>query len=1241
MNDLSQFTNCYPVSKTLRFKLIPQGRTLEYIEKRGLLEEDEHRAESYKLMKKTIDEYHKWFISQAMEHVVLSELDTYHRLYTASAEEKKDPKWAKEFEACQKALRKQVVAGFKSNEVKAIYAKLDKKELIKDLLPEWLGDEHDEFFTNEFDSFTTYFTGFHENRRNMYSDEEKSTAISYRLIHDNLPKHIDNMLTYQKVIKTEVADTFPEIYRAFEAYLNVVKLDDLFTLSYYNELLTQTQIEAYNLVIGGKAIDEKHRIQGLNEYINLYNQKNPEQKLPRFKMLYKQILSDRERISFLPDMFSDISELLTAVDIFYTEQLCSMSGINVLSELRYTLSRLTECDLSHIYVRNGRAVSDISQAIFGNYSILSSALEYREELFPAKNKKQQKPEYYSVAHLESCLADYIRHLKDEGETIPPEMETAHPVSSYFDNEAPFEEVKLLFEPVHALAQKKYGKGDRLDRKEKEQLKLFLDKVIELERYVKVLSVTSNRYSDKDANFYSSFEPLLKELDLIVPLYNKVRNYMTRKPYSTEKYKLNFQSPTLLNGWDVNKETSNLSVLFRKDDLFYLGIIDKGDTKAIEKLSQTNESDCYEKVEYKLLPGPNKMLPKVFFSKKNIDDYAPDDNILRIRNEETFKKGEQFSLEDCHTFIDFYKESIGKHPDWSQFGFDFSPTEQYDDISGFYREVEHQGYKITYKRIAEKDIDQLVDEGKLYLFQIYNKDFSPNSSGKPNLHTIYWKALFDEVNLNDVVYKLNGQAEIFYRKASISQSDKVVHPANLPIKNKNPHNQKETSQFDYDITKDRRYTMDQFQFHVPITMNFKATGNPRMNQQVREYLKNNPDVNIIGIDRGERHLLYVSVINQKGEILRDANGAPLQLSLNDIVSTHKRDGETITVSTPYHDMLDAREKEREKARESWETIEGIKELKEGYISQVISLISRWMVEYNAIVVLEDLNFGFKRGRFKVEKQVYQKFEKMLIDKLNYLVFKDIPETEIGGTYHALQLTEAFTSFRSLGKQSGFLFYVPAWNTSKMDPVTGFVNLFPKPKTVSEKKQFFKKFDSISFDGNDFCFSFNYDRFTDKCKGTRRKWTVSTQGGVRYYWSRKENNGKGGDIKIDLTEAIAALLNKESVEYRSGRDLREDIAAFSGESISALMHYFNILMKMRYSSAADQVDFILSPVANSDGVFYDSRCCDDSLPKDADANGAFNIARKGLWILQQINQEDNVMDARLAISNEEWLQFIQEG
>jgi CRISPR-associated protein Cpf1 len=46
-----------------------------------------------------------------------------------------------------------------------------------------------------------------------------------------------------------------------------------------------------------------------------------------------------------------------------------------------------------------------------------------------------------------------------------------------------------------------------------------------------------------------------------------------------------------------------------------------------------------------------------------------------------------------------------------------------------------------------------------------------------------------------------------------------------------------------------------------------------------------------------------------------------------------------------------------------------------------------LKYNAIIVLEDLNGGFKRGRQKIEKSVYQKLELALAKKLGYLVLKD--------------------------------------------------------------------------------------------------------------------------------------------------------------------------------------------------------------------------------------------------------------
>ena len=66
---------------------------------------------------------------------------------------------------------------------------------------------------------------------------------------------------------------------------------------------------------------------------------------------------------------------------------------------------------------------------------------------------------------------------------------------------------------------------------------------------------------------------------------------------------------------------------------------------------------------------------------------------------------------------------------------------------------------------------------------------------------------------------------------------------------------------------------------------------------------------------------------------------------------------------------------------------------------------------------------------------------------------------------------------------------------------------------------------------------------------------------------------------------------------------------------------------------------SPVANENGCFYNSEVCGNSLPKNADANGAYNIARKGIWIVQRIKESDPDKKLNLAITNQEWLEFAQ--
>jgi len=1270
---ISNFTNKFQLSKTLRFELKPIGETLNQIKAKGLLTKDAQRAKSYKSMKETIDEFHKYFIEIAMNSVNLSNLEDFSILYYESnLERKKEDSYKKELAKVQEQLRKEIVKGFKEGEAKEIFSKLFKKEIITELLEIYHNENPDSYYDEEFKTFTTYFTGFHENRKNIYTDKEQSTAIAFRLIHENLPKFLDNVKVFNKLIQIpQFKNNCKELYKNIETYLNITKIDEAFEINYFNNTLTQKDIDVYNLIIGGKSSKENEKkIQGLNEYINLYNQKQEKKnRLPKLKMLYKQILSDRDNISFLPDKFENSQDVLDAIENYFKANLKefqpkdSAIPINILESLKELVASIPSYQIDKIYIKNDTSLTKISQTLFNDWGVIKAALEFDflKGLTIGKkglSKKQEteidkylKQNYFSIQTIENALLNYkeqderLINLKDDDLLVANYFNKHFKATQQKDNEKVFDliaNIDAKYSCIKGLLAGQYPEDKDLkqDQKTIDNIKLFLDSLMELLHFVKPIAIPIDfTQGDKDEAFYTSFNTLYEQLQLLVPLYNKVRNYATQKPYSVEKYKLNFDNAQLLAGWDANKEKDYLTSILVKDGLYYLSIMDKKNNKVLQNLNAPKTGDYYEKVIYKLLPGVNKMLPKVFFSNKNIDFFNPSEELLNKYKAGTHKKGDNFSLQDCHNLIDFFKESLNKHKDWKNFNFQFSSTETYDDLSYFYREVGQQGYKITYDKVAVDDINTLVNEGKLYLFQIYNKDFSPYSKGKPNMHTLYWKALFDENNLKNVVYKLNGQAEMFYRQKSITDNI-VVHKANEAIKNKNPLNKKENSTFNYDITKDKRYTEDKFLFHVPITMNFKATGNDYINADVLTYLQNNPEVNIIGLDRGERHLIYLSLMNQKGEVLKDEKGLPIQFTLNDIVNEHNGN----TYKTNYQNLLDTKEKERDKARKNWGSIENIKELKEGYISQVVHKIAHLMVKYNAIVVMEDLNFGFKRGRFKVEKQVYQKLEKMLIDKLNYLVFKDKNPNDTAGLYNALQLTNKFKSFKDMGKQSGFLFYVPAWNTSKIDPTTGFVNLFnTKYENLEKAKAFFSNFKSIKFNEkeNFFEFDFDYNNFTARAEGTKTNWTVCTYGDRILTFRNSEKNNEWDNQSKNLTTEFIQLFTTNNIDYKA--NLKEQILnKENAKFFKDLLFWFKLTLQMRNSITNSEVDYLISPVKNNEGYFYDSRTAKNNLPKDADANGAYHIAKKGLWMLQQINNyenNDNWKKLKLAVSNKDWLNFVQ--
>ena len=104
------------------------------------------------------------------------------------------------------------------------------------------------------------------------------------------------------------------------------------------------------------------------------------------------------------------------------------------------------------------------------------------------------------------------------------------------------------------------------------IKAYLDEIQNLYHHLKLVDYRGEE--QKDSNFYSKLDEIIAKLSEIVPLYNKVRNFVTKKLGETKKIKLNFDSPTCAKGWALNNELMYGSILLRENEKYYLGIMNK-------------------------------------------------------------------------------------------------------------------------------------------------------------------------------------------------------------------------------------------------------------------------------------------------------------------------------------------------------------------------------------------------------------------------------------------------------------------------------------------------------------------------------------------------------------------------------------------------------------------------------------------------------------------------------------------
>jgi len=1251
-NKFDKMRGIFPLSKTIAFQLIPIGKTQEHLTAKNTTENAEVLAEDYKNLKGAADRVHKRFIEETLKK--------FHLKYLSDGEQDSIQEYAEIYldpsvgsdekdyllNEIIENLKAQVSKAFENAEFtenQQMLEALASQNLLKKILPAEQLTEEERTSLGRLQKYTSYMRPYFTMRDRIYRADEKGHTIPVRIVEDNLPIHLSNVHTFLS-LPTEVVDGAYDIFNLIAPFLQAYNLEDVFTPSFYSTLCPQSAIDAYNQLIGGVSNEDNTRVQGLNELINQYNQAHEDKQIKPLKKLMKQILTDRESLSWIPAEIVNDEEVISAI-----------VNLHETVTEKFRAPENTDWDPSRVYVKADR-LNDYSHAMFGDWSLASLALkeEFVKKSLPRKKKESEKKyserldklfktyKNFSLSKIHRSIREYSA---DDTEKEIPEASPA--LRLYFMNRilekhnAALADYNALKEHVHD------GKPDsKLGQDPKDGtlgagalVKSTLDNLIEAKNAANIFT-DHNGTLAVDPGFYTDVvEPYEEIASTLIPVYNSVRNYLTKKPYSDKKVQLYFDTPDLMKGWDINKETINRAVIIREDETLYLGILPEHAKRLFSSDASNDEGSTLKKMDVKFIPNPHMQLPHVAFSRKALASGNIPSEVLRLR--ESGKEVKNYDRDEVAMMIDFYKNVIKSNHDWDVFGFEFKETGEYGRLADFFTDVEKQSYRTVYHGISRDFVEKAVEAGNLYLFKISCQDMLEKHHGKDGDYKILlYEALSGK---KDCDVRLCGGGAIYHRKASLKP--RVTHPAGIPIENKNPNSKNRTRTFKYDIIKDRRYTVDRYMFHVPVEIFPTADkrGGNRVNDKVKEIIKANPDMYVLGINRGERNLISMSVTAPDGTIVEQRN-----LNVFD--------------NFDYCRKLADREKERNENRKNWTSVKEIKNLKAGYLSRVVGEIAKLVRKYGCVVAMERLEKEFKNKRRKFEKNVYEQFERDLVSKLSFLMDKDVKDGRIKTTVQLSNPGSTETE-RTKYTQNGIIFFMnPSW-VSKTDPLTGFVNrLNTRHKSVKDAEAFLSSLDGFKYNGKTgrFEITFHYDKAApDKETGDgERVWKIETYGErIEQIYDKSENpKGVWKDVTVNLTDKMKSLLESQGIGYSDSSDILETITSTmtgkkkAGEFYKELLHLIYLTLQNTNWNSETKEYRVIGCTADSTGKFFDSRTAPERMPKDGDTLAAWNIARKAHMALKNIREfvpgETLDMEGKkaktphLAVYDQEWFTEVQK-
>ena len=182
--ELKNIKNEFPLMKTLRFELKPQGDTLKNFME-SIYDEDKDLYDSSFEAKKIMTKYYLKVLDEILSEISVDWKKLYNDLLN------------KEKKEIDELLQKEIEKKFKDYPgIKNIFS----GKCIEDIKESPDFNEDEKRKVEKFDKKTTYFTAYFKNIKNIFTVNGKSASAIYR-IADNFKKYSKNVELYEKLKK--------------------------------------------------------------------------------------------------------------------------------------------------------------------------------------------------------------------------------------------------------------------------------------------------------------------------------------------------------------------------------------------------------------------------------------------------------------------------------------------------------------------------------------------------------------------------------------------------------------------------------------------------------------------------------------------------------------------------------------------------------------------------------------------------------------------------------------------------------------------------------------------------------------------------------------------------------------------------------------------------------------------------------------------------------------------------------